>query len=353
MSYQREYTKRLRVAAVGAGLHGYRNVLAAMHFLPVELRAVCDLDIDLARKTAAQFGAKAYAKTADLYKGEQLDAVFLCVSPELHPALACEALGAGLHVWMEKPPAMRAAEIEEMMRRRGDRVVVVGFKKAFMPATDKALEILGMGQHKPLQSMIGVYPGSLPADGRKTLAERRRTDWLANGVHPLSIMLAVGGPVAAVTLYRSRTGPAGEDSGGVCLLEFRSGAIGNLHLAQGLRPSQAVEQYQFFAKGCAVSIENCMRVIYRRGIPLNYRQSTSFAPPGLDTGSVVWEPQNCQATLENRPLFTQGMWGEMMHFCESALNGKAATRGTLEFALEVMKVYEAALESQGGRVDIR
>ena len=31
---------------------------------------------------------------------------------------------------------MRAAQVEEMIRHRGDKVVVVGLKKAFMPAAN-------------------------------------------------------------------------------------------------------------------------------------------------------------------------------------------------------------------------
>jgi hypothetical protein len=41
------------------------------------------------------------------------------------------------------------------------------------------------------------------------------------------------------------------------------------------------------------------------------------------------------------------MYAAMLHFCECVLNSKAAEKGTLEFALEMMKVYEAALLSDG------
>jgi predicted dehydrogenase len=351
VSYQRDFPRRLRAAAVGVGLHGYRNVLAAMQFLPVELRAVCDPNGELAGKTAAEFGARAYATAAEMYRAEELDAVFLCVSPQLHPGLATEALAAGLHVWMEKPPAMRAGQVAELIRRRGNRVVVVGFKKAFMPATEKVMEILALERHRPLHSMLAVYPIGVPGGGLRILDEGRMTNWLANGVHPLSLMLAVGGPASAVTVHRS--GTAGEDeAGGACVLEFQSGAIGNLHLARGPGASQPVELYQFFARDCLLAIENCSRVVYQRGIPFDYGKTTSYVPPGLEGGAVVWEPQNTLATLENRPLFTQGLWGEMKHFCDCVLAGQAATRGTLEFALEVMKVYEAALLSGGERVPV-
>mgnify|MGYP003314990943 CR=1 FL=1 len=125
MSYQREFDKRLRVGLVGVGSHGYRNLLPTMHYLPVEVISICDAKIDLAERTAPEFGVQScYDSTEAMYREEDLDAVFLCVSPEAHPDLAREALDAGLHVWMEKPPAVLASEVETMISHRGDRVVV-------------------------------------------------------------------------------------------------------------------------------------------------------------------------------------------------------------------------------------
>ena len=46
MSYQREFEKRLNVAIVGVGSHGYRNILPTLTFLPIRLKALCDLDMD-------------------------------------------------------------------------------------------------------------------------------------------------------------------------------------------------------------------------------------------------------------------------------------------------------------------
>ena len=37
----------------------------------------------------------------------------------------------------------------------------------------------------------------------------------------------------------------------------------------------------------------------------------------------------------------------MRYFCDCILEGKPAEQGSLEFALEVMKVYEAGLRSEG------
>lgn len=346
MSYQREFPLRLKVALIGAGSHSYRNLLPAMNFLPVTLVAVCDINASLAEATARQYGATAYTSTRDLYAQETLDAVFIAVSPYLHPQLACEAFDAGLHVWLEKPPAIRADEVKEMIRHRGERIGVVGFKKAFMPGTEKALEIFADPQHAPIRSILAEYPMTIPADGERVLREREFTNWLGNGCHPLSFMLAVGGQVNAVSVHR------GAHGGGVCVLEYASGAIGTLHLAEGGNSTQPLERYSVFGQDCQLVIDNSSRVSLQRGIPFAYGQTTSHVPEGTESGAVVWEPQNMLGTLENMALFTQGMYAEMRYFCEQVLAGQPAIKGSLEFALEVMRVYEAALLSVGERVSI-
>jgi predicted dehydrogenase len=346
MSYQRDYARRLKVAMVGAGSHTYRNLLPAMNYLPVALEAVCDVNLDRAKAAAQRYGARAYQTTADLYRQEQLDAVFIAVSPALHPQLVCEALDAGLHVWLEKPPAMRADGVREMMRHRKDRAVVVGFKKAFMPGFTKAMELIAMPENGPMRSLLAVYPMTIPDNEQEMLASGKSTNWLANGCHPLSLMLATGGPAKAVTVHRSKFG------GGACIIEFANGVIGNFHLAEGGQYSQPCEQYVFYGKNCTVSIENCLRVTYQRGIPFHYGVTQSYAPPGLDHGAIVWEPQNTLGTLENMALFTQGIFHEMKHFCDCVLEGRPPAQGTLELALEVMKVYEAGLLSEGNAVSL-
>lgn len=348
MKYQREYDKKLKVGMIGVGSHTYRNLLPTMNYLPVTLQAICDPNRPLAEATAAQYGVKhCYENAAQMYREQDLDAVFISVSPHFHPSLACEAMDAGLHVWMEKPPARRAHEVEEMLRHRKDKVAVVGFKKAFMPSTGKIIEIFKSEQHGPLRSILAQYPMTIPEDGEAVLRDGSNPDWLRNGCHPLSLCLAVGGKVDAVTVHRAAHG------GGICVLEFASGAIGNFHLAAGRNKGQPIERYSFFGDESHAVIENGgMRVVLQRGIDFEYGRNTTYLPPGFDSGAIVWEPQNREGTLENKALFTQGIYNEMQYFCERALANEPAEKGSLEFTLEVMKVYEAALVSRGSRIEI-
>ena len=294
MAYQREFENKLKVGMVGVGSHAYRNIMPTLTFLPVTLSAICDIDPERVRTTASQYGVTAcYDNAEQMYGNEDLDAVFLCVSPQMR--LACHAFDAGLHLWTEKPPAMRASEVEEMIRHRQDRVAVVGYKKAFMPAADKVIGMLAMEGYGPLRNMLALYSMAVPEDPEKVLRERENNGWLANGCHPLSLMMRVGGKVSAVTVHRGQRG------GGVCVLEFASGAMGNFHMSSGGSGRQ---------------------------------------------------PQNNISTLENKALFTQGIYNEMRYFCDRVLAGEAAMTGSLEFALEVMQVYEAGMRSHGDRVII-
>jgi predicted dehydrogenase len=241
---------------------------------------------------------------------------------------------------------MRVSEIEMMKQHVGDRVVVTGFKKAFMPAAIKACELIESGACGPLASIMAEYPINFPDEGAAVLESGRYTDWLANGVHPLSLMLRAGGAVEAVYCHRSAQG------GGAVVLEFRNGVTGLLHMWAWSGYAAASERYSFVGQQGAVSIDNSSRVSLHRGIEFSYGRTTSFAPPGMDQGSIVWESQNRLATLENAGLFIQGMYDEMAYFCDCVLTGQQPQTGSLDFALEIMKVYEAVLHSQGQRVMI-
>ncbi len=343
MSYQRDFDKYLTVGVIGTGSHCYRNILPVMNYLPVRLSAVCDINPESARKTAAQYGCRAYTTPAEMYEKESLDAVFICVGPKQHPALITEALRAKVNVWVEKPISVRTSQIEEMIRNRGDCVVVVGLKKAFMPATYKALEVINSPDYGNLRSLLAVYPMKMEQNGEELLAANETPNWLLNGVHPLSFLMRVGGEVKAVTTVSGRYG------NGAVLLEYKSGVMGTLHLASGASPSR--EMYGVYGENWSITV-NDTRVGLQRGIPFEYTRTFNHVPKGFDSGEIVWEADNCLATLENKALFTQGFYNETKYFCDCVLNGEKPTEGTLEFALEIMRVYEAAFCSHGARIEL-
>jgi predicted dehydrogenase len=344
MSYQRAFEDRVRIGVVGVGGHAYRNILPTLTFLPVELVAVADLDAELAERTAAQYGcAHGYRSAAEMYAQEDLDAVLICVSPQLHPELAIQAFEAGLHVWLEKPASTTADEVDRMIAARGGLVCTVGYKKVFMPAAVKVRELLGSGALGELRTLLAQYPLNVPRAG----APSERSHWLANGCHPVSLLLSLAGPAAGVTVHR------GKDDTGAVLIRHQNGVLSNLHLALGAPFGQPFERYTAFGARASAEIDNTRRVTFQRGIPFDYAGTTSFAPEGLDSGAVVWEAQDSLNTLETRSEFTQGLHGELRYFLDHVLEKKQPRLGSLEFARQVAAVHEAALRSDHQEIELK
>lgn len=359
--YQRDYSKKIRVGIVGAGSHMYRNLLPALHYLPVELVAICNRSEERLARTIAEYRCSGYQVPAQMYENEELDAVIMAVSPYLHPDLACQALDHGLHVFMEKPAAISVAGIDQMLEasRRTGKYVVVGYKKAFMPAARKAVEIVNSGKYPGMSSILAVYPlNILPvsttdsisvtsgSDGTANASQPPFTEWLKNSCHPLSFMLQVAGPVKSVqTLVNSQ-------GYGSVILRFENGVIGNLHLAAGEMPAH--DEYRIYGDGWSLELDCSSRITLRRGIPgFRYEYADDFAAGGEDGGNLVWEPVSCQASPENKALFVQGMVQELRYFCDCVLENRPPALGSLEFAREITEVYEAAQRSNGAEIQLR
>ena len=342
-----EEGKRLKVALVGCGGHSYRSILPSFDYLPVELVATCDVDRTRAEKYAAHFGAKAaFSSLDEVIARAGAEAVILVVGPKQHPDLACQALLAGLHVWLEKPPSMDVAGIDRIIAARNEsgRNVAVGFKKVFMPAVGRMhyfLEKLSFG-FGAIRTISARFPMDVPADGPQVLADGRFTNWLGNGIHPLSLLVHLGGRPDSLIVHRAQLG------GGFVALHYPSGAVGCLHMTEGQARSGPMERYEVVCeKGHMVLDNNVRLTVYRPGYPFDYRSGSDFAAGDEDVAALVYEPQNTLSTLENKAIFLQGFVQELDHFVDACLHNRAPTRGTLEFARAVMECYEAGLLSQG------
>lgn len=351
MMLAHEDGKRLKIAVIGCGNHAYRSIFPCFEYLPVELTAVCDLDLARTKKYAAHYGAPhAFTSLKEVIQAGVAQAVVVCVGPKHHPDLACEALAGGLAVWMEKPPAMRAGEVDRMIaaREKAGRQVAVGFKKIFMPGTQRMKAFLDSGKFGKLRTIQARFPMDVPRNGQAVLADRTFTNWLGNGVHPLSFLVHIGGRPTAFTTFRTSAELGG---GGHCILQFPGGEIGGFHMTQGQAQSGALERYELVCEKGHMVLENNSRLtVYRPGYPFDYRAGHDFTAGGEDTAALVYEPQNTLSTLENKAIFLQGFVQELDHFATAVLENKPVTQGTLETARAVMECYEAGLLSEGNTV---
>src|SRR5699024_5975657 len=118
-----------RIGVIGAGSIARAHLDAYAAHPEVELVAVSDINLERARTTADEYGARrAYGDPHQLLADEDIDGVSICTWNNSHATWAIAAIEADKHVLVEKPLARTLAEALEIQAALAgsDRVVQVG-----------------------------------------------------------------------------------------------------------------------------------------------------------------------------------------------------------------------------------
>ncbi len=109
----------IRLGLVGCGVIGQVHLRVAKSIPDAQFVAVCDVREDIARDIANQHGiATAYSDPAALFADGAVDAIVLGVPANLRTAMGVQALQHGKHLLTEKPVAMNADEVKQLIAAR-------------------------------------------------------------------------------------------------------------------------------------------------------------------------------------------------------------------------------------------
>jgi len=207
--------KPVRTCVIGCGD-------AAQHFhlpwlvkiknaLPV---AVCDSNIELARKAAAKFHiAKYYGDYAQMIDKESPEVIDICTSPRSHATLSIQAMNSGCHVLIEKPMSASLAEADQMIEvaNRNDVKLCIIHNQLFSPSMLKAISMV------TAKNVIGDITGidSKILTTRKNPGIRDKYHWchsLPGGpfgeelAHPIYSIMGFVGNIEPIAVYASKVG---------------------------------------------------------------------------------------------------------------------------------------------------
>ncbi len=176
---ERQPMAALRVGIIGGGR------IAALHALPydenpkAEIWAVCDVDEDIARSRAEDWGvARWFTDYRDMLAESAIDAVEVITPHHLHADMTVAALEAGKHVSVQKPMANHVSECDTMIAaaKRGGKNLRVFENFQYYPHMAKAKQMLDAGAiGEPISIRLKVIQGSLDG-GDKTRARVQRAD---------------------------------------------------------------------------------------------------------------------------------------------------------------------------------
>ena len=348
--YNFEYERRLKACFIGAGGHAYRNVYPTFRYAPVDLAAICDLDATRAQGFARVFGGeRTYTDHHQMLAAEKPDVVFIVTNytEDGHvraTALARDCVLAGAHVWMEKPTAASVEEIERLMSASAaaGRMVMTGLKKTFFPTIEKLKDLVGSPEFGRLTSINVRYPQSLPAPTERGDLVKMQS-FLDHIYHPGSILNFLGGEIERAS-YEWEPGTGAT----VTNMKFRSRAIGTLHFAAGQSGGSMFERVEVIGEGANAVVENGSKLTYFRKAALpSYGRAASFIQPDANA-ALVYEPEHSLGQLYNNNLFYLGYVPEILHLTDAIQSGRPITKGTLEVAREIMKLFEFYRSADAG-----
>jgi predicted dehydrogenase len=216
----------LRVGQVGLGYWG-RNLARNFDEL-TDLRWLCDASEERRAEFAERYpDARVTADFDELLAAADVDAVVIATPVPTHYPLARAALAAGKHVFVEKPPAMRVAEMEELvgLAEAEGLVLMPGHLLLYHPAVQKLKELIDA---RELGEVLVVY------GNRQNLGKIRKDEnalW-SLGVHDLSVIQhLIQEEIVEAAAHGHAFLNEGVEDVVFCYLRFASGKIAHMHLS--------------------------------------------------------------------------------------------------------------------------
>jgi len=149
------------VALLGCGRIAQHFHLEILSRLPhVRLVAVAEPDPERRKAAGVRVpGVRLFADYDDLLASTEAAAVVICLPSSLHAKAASAALGAGRHVYLEKPLVTRLEDARAVLRawEEAGTVGMIGFNFRFNPLYIRARSILSDGALGPLIGVRTVF----------------------------------------------------------------------------------------------------------------------------------------------------------------------------------------------------
>jgi predicted dehydrogenase len=330
------------MAFIGCG--GQASVIQANipHVPAIDLVAVCDLVQEKAERNARRFGArKVYTDFRELIRVERPDAVGICGPPPMHHAVGLACIELGCHIFLEKPPALTAAQTKELVdaAARAGRMGMVATHWRHASAHRMARQLANDPAFGTVLGFRCKYAAPGPKNNIWDTDSTVRGFLLGQIIHPVDCMRFLVGQ-EVVDVYAAIAGlPDGTTSYAVTY-RFAGGAVGTMNLFGGTH-TLMMETAIIGASGRCVEVVEAERLTF-------YKEQPALGEGGYrDTPSMAWSQGNMYRGY-GRPGYVE----ELDHFAMSLLAGQQP-RSSLEDSFRNMQILEAIIASNTARQPIR
>lgn len=333
--------EQLRLGIVGAGAIVQVGHLPALKRMKdVVIAGICDNDLPKARALADRFGIPvAFDDMEELIGASELDAVLVCTPNHLHESHITAAIGAGLHVFAERPLALTASAAQKLVKlaQRRDRMVMIGANHRYRPDVQLIRSFIQSGEMGDVESIRAWW--FLSRGGRTSLGWRQKRELAGGGA-----MFDLGLGLIDLSLWLL----------GYPMPQRVSAALPERATSKGVEPSGTA--MIGLEGGAAIHIDTSWRFVgpgERMGLALRAaRGSARINPLAIwkDFHGVTQDVAPHGAQSRETP-FSIGVRAQWAHFVAAA-RGEAAAPSLSE-QVTLLKVMEAIYASSEEERDVR
>lgn len=151
--------KKINAAIVGTGFIGPAHLEALRRLPNIEVVALCEVNIELAKEKAAALGIPNAYTFEEMLQNPAIDVVHICTPNFLHFSQSKAVLEAGKHVICEKPLATKIEEAEELVALAKEKGLVnaVHFNLRYYPMVRQMKTMRESGELGEIYSVMGSY----------------------------------------------------------------------------------------------------------------------------------------------------------------------------------------------------
>jgi predicted dehydrogenase/threonine dehydrogenase-like Zn-dependent dehydrogenase len=245
---------------IGAGNYATSALIPAFKAAGAQLLVAASSGGVRGLHASRKFGFPVTTTDADgLLSNTALNCIVITTRHDSHARMVCDALRAGMHVFVEKPLALRIEELSDICdaRREVSSLLMVGFNRRFAPQVRKIKQLL-VGAIGPKAFVMTVNAGAMPVEHWTQDREVGGGRIIGEACHFIDLLRFLAGqPILSfhATAMDSHT----RDSVSIQLL-FADGSIGTiLYLSNGNK-SYPKERLEVFAAGGVLRLDNFRRL---------------------------------------------------------------------------------------------
>ncbi len=274
------------IGLIGAGNFAKMTLCPALAKTDANLISVADLQGNAAQHLASKFKFQnAVTDYQLILQDDEVDAVMIAVGHNLHARFVCETLAAGKHAFVEKPLAMNAAELQQVIdaaRQATDQHVMVGFNRRFSPHTVKIKELLA-GRGEPLAMQFMANAGYIPPEVWVHDPVRGGGRIVGEACHYIDLMVFLSGSkVRSVAAHQMGEGVATREDKMSISLGFEDGSVGTVNYFANGSKSYPKEMMEIFSDQRVLRLDN-----FRKTTGFGFKGFKKFKTPRQDKGHAA------------------------------------------------------------------